>query len=601
MTLLSCQSLSKSYGSRLLFQDLSFGISAGDKFGLIGPNGSGKSSLLKILAGLDTPDKGWVVRNRSLRVGYIAQDTDYPDFPIQNIMLQALNGNPSLSAEYLQAQIAIILSKIGFTDFTVSAASLSGGWKKRLALAVELIRYPDILLLDEPTNHLDLEGVIWLEKFLQNAPFAYIVISHDRYFLENTTNHMMELDKSYPKGIFAIEGTYSIFLEKREDFLNGQLQQERSLGSKVRREVEWLKQNPKARTTKSQSRVQEAQRLIEELQEVRTRNHTNKSQIDFSSSKKESQKLIVTNNLCQSMGGKELFSGINLVLSPGVRLGIVGMNGSGKTTLLKLLAGELNPDKGTIKYAEGVKIVYFDQHRAQLPSDASLRRALSPEGDSVSYRGQTIHVNSWCRRFLFSSDRLDLPFGHLSGGEKARVHIARMMLEPADVLLLDEPTNDLDIPTLEILENSLQEFPGAIVLITHDRYILDQISNKILGLGTQSDTEIFADYRQWEQYQIQRNEQIRENAKNKIDKKELLCRPNDRPRKMSYSEKREWEQMEDRILTLEKEIKSLENQAQEPHVTHQSDKIQKIYQDLNHKQQALEQLFQRWEELESKQ
>lgn len=598
MTHLSCQGLSKSYGSRLLFKDLSFGIFAGDKIGLIGPNGSGKSTLLKILAGIDHPDDGLVVRSRSLRMGYIPQETHFPDLSIQEIMLKAMDNDIHASPEYKQAQISIVLSKMGFPDIFASAAALSGGWKKRLALAVELVRSPDILLLDEPTNHLDLEGVVWLEKFLKNASFAYVIISHDRYFLENTTTRMMELDRSYPKGLFAADGSYSIFLEKREEFLSGQIQQERSLNSKVRREVEWLKQNPKARTTKSQSRIQEAGRLIQELQEIKGRNQTSKTQIDFSSSKRESQKLIAVTNLTKSMGNRQLFAGIDLVLSPGMRLGIVGMNGSGKTTFLRLLAGELTPDKGTVKVADGIKIVYFDQHRAQLPFDITLRRALAPEGDTVTYRNQTIHVNSWCKRFLFSPDRLDLPFGHLSGGEKARVHIARLMLEESDVLLLDEPTNDLDIPTLEVLENSLLEYPGAIVLISHDRYMLDQISNVILGLGTQSDSELFADYRQWEHYQIQKEEQEKE--KIKIEKKETQSRSTDRPRKMSYSEKREWEQIEGQILTVEKEIEALQILIHDPHLSSQPEKLQQACQKLDEKQQALEKLFLRWQELELK-
>lgn len=599
MTLLSCQGLSKSYGGRLLFKDLSFGILAGNKIGLIGPNGSGKSTLLKILANLESPDEGLVVRNRSLRMGYIPQETHFPDRSIQDIILDALQNDHHSSPEYKQTKAAIILSKMGFADASLSAASLSGGWKKRLALAVEIVQSPDILLLDEPTNHLDLEGVVWLEKFLKTASFAYIVISHDRYFLENITTRMMELDKSYPKGLFAAEGSYSSFLEKREEFLNGQVQQEYSLNSKVRREIEWLKQNPKARTTKSSSRIQEAHRLIQELQEIKTRNQTSKSTFDFSSSKKESQKLLVGTNLTKSMGGRLLFSGINLLLSPGVRLGIVGTNGSGKTTLLRILGGELTPDKGTLKLAEGIKIVYFDQHRAQLPPTITLRRALAPESDTVSYRGQTIHVNSWCKRFLFSPDRLDLPFGHLSGGEKARVHIAKLMLQPADILLLDEPTNDLDIPTLEVLENSLQDFPGAIVLISHDRYMLDQISNVILGLGTQSDAELFADYRQWEQYQIQKNEQEKESIKEKSEKKESAPKTGERARKMTYSEKREWDQMEGKILVLEKEIEILQGQIHDPLIASQAEKMQQACQELDLKQQTLEKLYHRWQELES--
>ncbi len=557
--------------------------------------------MLKILAGLESADEGGVARNRSLRMGYIPQETLFPDRPLQDLLLDALASETHLSIEEKVIHATIMLSKLGFADSSVSATSLSGGWHKRLALAMELVRSPDVLLLDEPTNHLDLEGVIWLENFLRNAPFAYIVISHDRYFLEHITTRMMELNKSYPKGLFSVEGSYSNFIEKREEFLSGQLQTERSLNSKVRRETEWLKQNPKARTTKSQSRIQEAHRLIENLQEIKGRNRENKSQIDFSSSKRESRKLLVANNLSKSMGKRLLFEGLNLTLSPGTRLGIVGLNGSGKTTMLRLLSGELIPDKGTLKYADGIQIVYFDQHRAQLPTDISLRRALSPMGDTVEYRGQSIHVNSWCRRFLFDPDRLDLPFKQLSGGEKARVHIARLMLKPADILLLDEPTNDLDIPTLEVLENSLLEFPGCIVLISHDRYFLDQISNVVLGLGDPSNISLFADYRQWEQNKAQLPELKVESTKEKGEKKSTPSQTEERSRKLTYSEKREWEQMESKILTLEKEIAQLQACIQDSTLANQASKLQQACQELDLKQQALDQLYHRWQELEIKQ
>ncbi|WP_068470865.1 ribosomal protection-like ABC-F family protein [Candidatus Protochlamydia phocaeensis] len=603
--LLSCQGISKSFGSRLLFKDISFGIFRGDKIGLIGPNGSGKSTFLKILSHLENPDEGHIARNRSLRIGYIPQETVFPEKSVQDIVEEALTEEHLLSREEKRIQAIITLSKLGFEDPTRLASTLSGGWKKRLALAAELVRSPDILLLDEPTNHLDLEGVLWLEEFLKQASFAYIVISHDRYFLEHITTRMMELNKSYPKGLFSVEGSYSAFLEKREEFLSGQLQQERSLASKVRREVEWLKQNPKARTTKSQSRIQEANRLIQELDDIQTRNKDSKSQIDFSSTKRDTQKLLVATNLTKSMGERQLFAGVNLTLSPGLRLGIVGLNGSGKTTLLRLLKGELAPDKGTIKYADGIKIVYFDQHRAQLPPDTSLRRSLAPDGETVTYRGQSIHVNSWCKRFLFSPDRLDLPFGQLSGGEKARVHIARLMLQPADILLLDEPTNDLDIPTLELLEDSLMDFPGAIVLISHDRYLLDQISTVILGLGTQSDTTLFADYRQWEQFQAQQKERLSDLSAKEKDSAKTLSPPSpnrteNRAKKMTYSEKREWEQIESKILQVEQEIEQLEKKIQDPLIAGQPEQLQQACQTLDEKHTALEALFHRWEELESK-
>lgn len=592
--LLSCQGLSKAFGSRSLFQDISFGIFKGDKIGLIGPNGSGKSTLLKILALLEEPNLGSVTGNRSLRVGYVPQETDFPDITVHDVVLEALDSHFHLSPEDKHLQATIALSKLGFTDFSKNASHLSGGWKKRLAIARESVKVPDILFLDEPTNHLDLEGILWLEKFLENAPFAYVVISHDRYFLENITNRMMELNKSYPKGLFSVEGSYLNFLEKREEFLTGQVQQERSLSSKVRREIEWLKQNPKARTTKSQSRIQEANRLIQDLGEIKGRNKTSRNQIDFSSTARQTQKFIVATNAGKSMGERLLFSHLNFTLSPGTRLGIAGLNGSGKTTLLRLLAGELQPDQGTIKYADQVKIVYFDQHRAQLADDISLRRALSPSGDTIIYRGRSIHVNGWCKRFLFSPDRLDLPFGQLSGGEKARVHIARLMLQPADVLLLDEPTNDLDIETLEILEESLQDFPGAVVLISHDRYMLDQIATVILGLGTGSDSQLFADYRQWEQFQAeqQTKEKTPIEAKQAPEKKEKR----DQSKKMNYAEKREWDQMEQKILSLEEEIGHLQQQIQSASAT----QLSTVCQALDGKQQELEKLYQRWAELEEK-
>lgn len=597
--LISCQSICKSYGARRLFKDISLGLFKGDKMGMIGPNGSGKSTFLKILAGLDTADDGEVIRSRSTRIGYIPQETHFEDASLLDILVTAQEKDHRHLPSDFQTQAMITLSKLGFENPYQSATALSGGWKKRLALAVELVKDPDVLLLDEPTNHLDLEGVIWLEKFLSQASFAYIVISHDRYFLEHITTRMAELNQSYPKGLFIADGSYSLFLEKKQEFLDGQVQQEKSLSSKVRREVEWLKQNPKARTTKSSSRIQEAHRLIGELQEIKGRNKENRTEIDFTSSKRASQKLVVTTNLSKSMGEKTLFKGVDLILSPGMRLGIVGLNGSGKTTLLRLLAGELKPDAGTIKYADQLKVVYFDQHRAQLPDNISLRKALAPDGDSVIYRGQTIHVNSWGKRFLFSPDRLDLPFGQLSGGERARVNIARLMLTPADLLLLDEPTNDLDIPTLEILEESLLEFPGAIVLISHDRYLLDQVSNVLIGLGTESDDMLFADYKQWESHQAQLKQNAPKISETK-QKKDNAVAKSTTSKKLSYGEKRELETIEAKIHGIEEEMTRLQDLLNDPTIVNRPTEFQKTCEQLSDQQHQLDFLFERWEELEAK-
>jgi ABC transport system ATP-binding/permease protein len=596
--LLSCQSLSKSHGTRFLFQNVSFGIFRGDKIGLIGPNGSGKSTLLKILASLDSPDSGIVSYKKSLHIGYVPQTSTYPDLSLEELLM---SGFPFESSEEIfyerQTRIRALLSKLGFQDPLQNTQTLSGGWKKRLDIAKELVKNPDLLLLDEPTNHLDLEGILWLEQFLQRESFAFLITSHDRYFLQNIATKMMELNPIYPEGIFSFEGNYTSFLEKREEFFEYQQQRQRTLTSKVRSETEWLKQTPKARTTKAQARVQEAHRLIGELSEIKARHKQTSTKIDFVSTERQTKKLLAVKNVSKSIAGRLLFSHVTFTLYPGMRLGIVGANGTGKSTLLKLLAGEIAPDAGTIKHAEGLRIVYFDQYRQKLPQDITLRRALAPESDTVIYRGQSIHVNSWGKRFLFAPERLDLPVSQLSGGEKARVLIARLMLQPADLLLLDEPTNDLDIPTLETLEESLLDFPGALALITHDRAMLDRVATSVIGLGIVGECPLFADYAQWEVFLSKH--QFPPAAK-KIEEKKT--RPITLPvsKKLSYQEKRELEQIEGKILALEKEIESLHQQIHHFTESNVPDELTKACVSLDTAQNELEKLYHRWQELENK-
>lgn len=570
---------------------------------MIGPNGSGKSTLLKLLARQETPDSGTISSKRDLRLGYVPQDSTFPDLSLEDVLLQAFGKNDARDIHEQHTQVRIMLSKMGFNDPSVRATTLSGGWKKRLDIAKELIKNPDILFLDEPTNHLDLEGINWLESFLQRQTCAYLIISHDRYFLQNVTNRMMELNRSYPNGIFSIDAPYNTFVEKKEEYLQGQMQYERSLNSKVRYEVEWLKQTPQARTTKSTARIQEAERLIQELSEVKSRNKSSNIQIDFASTERQTRKLITVKNLSKKIGERVLFSGIGFTLSPGTRLGLVGPNGSGKTTLLKLLAGTLEPDMGTIKIGDGIKVVYFDQHRLQLPRDVSLRQALTGGSDTVTYRGQTIHVNSWCKRFLFNPSNLDLPLSQFSGGERARILIARLMLQPADVLLLDEPTNDLDIPTLEILEDSLRDFPGALVLITHDRYMLQQLCNGIIGVGPGNDASIYADYAQWEAAMKTSKPAVsttKETAKNQIPNKSPGKQETGQPKKLTYNEKREWEQMEGNIHACEEEIEKLHTLLEQPAIANDPAQLEEICGKLSVAQERLDALFARWQELESR-
>jgi len=576
-SLIGIHGLSKAHGTRKLFEDISFHVMEGDRIGLIGPNGAGKSTLLKIIAGLETQNSGSLTLRQGLRIGYAGQFPVFEDVPLLESVMH--NEEDEIPAK-------ILLGKAQFTDFNASASTLSGGWKKRLDIVRALVKAPDLLLLDEPTNHLDLEGILWLEKFLQRERQNYIIVSHDRYFLKNVTNRIFEINPCYPEGIFSAYGNLDDFLEKKEAFLEAQAQTERGLASQVRRELDWLRRSPKARTTKSESRVQKAHKLIEELSDVKRRNRTKNVDIEFTASDRETRKLITAKNLSKSFGDKVLFKGVDVQLSPGTRLGIVGRNGTGKTTMLKILAGQTEQDSGTIKKADNLKIVYFDQLREKIPPEISLKEALSPYRDTVTYQGREIHVNGWAQKFLFPPERLALPVGMLSGGERARILIARLMLEPADVLFLDEPTNDIDIETLEIMEENLMEFQGAVVLITHDRCMMDKICSEILGLWDDGTHTFLAGYSQWET-----EDKARASKSQKVAK--VVEAPLPKKKKLSYLEQKELDSMDRKILEKEREIETLsEALAKSPD--------QKGIQKLAALHNELEALFNRWQELENK-
>jgi len=555
--------------------------------GLIGPNGSGKSTLLNIIYGKEVPDNGSVARRQALRMGYAGQAPEFPNLTVEEVLVQSVSGDPF----ELQTRARILLGKVGIYDTEQSAATLSGGWKKRLDIARALMSDPELMLLDEPTNHLDLEGIVWLENFLKRERFPFVVISHDRTFLENVSNKIVEINRAFPQGILVTQGPLSNHLESKQNMLEVQGQQERALANIVREEIDWLRRSPKARTTKSRSRIDRAHELMEQLADVKQRNRKDKVEIDFSASERETRKLLVAKNLSKSLGGKLLFKGLDLTLSPGSCIGIVGANGTGKTTLLKMLAGQIAPDQGTIKTADDLKLVYFDQHREKIPPQTTLKRALAPLSDTVNYRGQSIHVNGWAKRFLFSTDRMELPIGCLSGGERARILIARLMLEPADILFLDEPTNDLDIPTLEVIEESLHDFMGAVVLISHDRCLMDRVCTQFVGLGIGKEGELFADYSQWEAAAAAQAKSVPE------IKEKAPPKPARAPKKLTYKEQRELEGMEAAILQAEGELERL-NQLQEQGADPQ--KALDHYRLLGEAQAKLDQLYQRWQELDSK-
>src|SRR3989441_421387 len=590
--LLSCEAVSKTYGTRSLFDDLSFGLFEGDQAGLVGPNGSGKSTLLKILTGLTTPDRG----SRSLRggvhVGYVPQDPVFPaGLTAADVVMAKL---ADVDEEDRPGRIAQALGRAGFADGHADVATLSGGWKKRLAIARELAAAPDILLMDEPTNHLDVEGILWLEDVLTERARAFLVVSHDRYFLEHVATRMLELNRVYPDGLFETDGRYSEFLAHRDEFLRGQAAYQESLANTVRREIEWLRRGAKARSTKAKGRIKEAGRLIEKLEDSRARGVTATAGIDFTSSQRRTRRLLVARGLTKSLGGRRLVSDLDLVITPGTRVGLIGPNGSGKTTLLNVLAGTLAPDAGEIDRADDLRIVRFAQERGGLDPDQSLRRALAPEGDAVTWQGRSVHVASWAKRFLFRPEQLEVPVGRLSGGEQARILIARLMREPADVLILDEPTNDLDISTLEVLEDSLAEFEGGLVLVTHDRYMLDRVSTMILALDGEGGTETFADYAQWEAARRAAAPAPRK-ATSPTPERERA-----RPKRLGYREQREWDGMEQAILDAEGAVEACQREADDPTIASDPTALQQRYAALEAARAEVDRLYARWAELEAK-
>ena len=591
--LLSCEAVSKAYGTRSLFDELSFGLFEGDRAGLVGPNGSGKSTLLKILAGLETPDRGTRSVRGGVRVGYVPQDPVLPPGgTVEDAIAAALD---AVDADDRPGRIALALGLAGFPDGRAEVNTLSGGSQKRLAIARELAAKPEILLMDEPTNHLDVDGILWLEAVLMEQARAVLVVSHDRYFLEHVATRMLELNRAYPDGLFQTDGQYSDFLARRDDFLRGQAAYEASLANTVRREIEWLRRGAKARATKAKGRIKEAGRLIEELQGARARGATGTAGIDFTASPRRTRKLLVARGVTKSLGGRRLISGLDLTITPGTRVGLMGPNGSGKTTLLNLLAGTLAPDAGDIDRAEGLRLVRFDQHRIGLDPDQSLRRALAPDGDAVSFQGRSVHVASWAKRFLFRPEQLEVAVGRLSGGEQARILIARLMREPADLLILDEPTNDLDIPTLEVLEDSLAEFEGGLVLVTHDRLMLDRVSTVILALDGEGGVERFADCAQWAGARTQRAPAPRQATG------AMPARERPRTKRLGYLEQREWDGMERAIVEAETAAEVCRRAAEDPGVASDPTALQARYGALDAARAEVARLYARWAELEARQ
>ncbi len=622
--ILNAQLVTKQFGAKPLFQNISLTVEEGARIGLIGPNGAGKSTLLAILAGQVEPDSGELAVRKRARAAYVPQDSRFaPGLTIRQVLERALAtahvNESEREGREREGLIRELGGRAGFADLTAEAAALSGGWRKRLAITEALVSEPEVMLLDEPTNHLDLAGIEWLEELLNSASFAVVTVSHDRYFLESTSSEIIELNRVYADGLLRVKGNFSRFLEEKQAYLESQNRQQESLRNQVRTEIEWLRRGPKARTTKSKARIDTAHAMIGQLAEMNARTAVATAGIDFEASLRKTKRLVEFKGVAcdvpggetpdeqgKSLTGRRLFTGLNFILTAGMKVGLVGPNGSGKTTLLRLLRGEMEPAEGSIRRAEALRLVYFSQMRT-LDESQTLRRALAPEGDSVMYQGRLVHVASWAARFLFSSEQLNQPVKNLSGGERARVLIAKLMLEPADVLLLDEPTNDLDIPTLEILEDNLLEFPGALMLVTHDRYLLNRVSSTVLGLDGRGHIGRFADYAQWEDWLAEQDELAQSKTERRADGSSSAQRTGAEPaqgagakKKLSYLEAREFAAIEQRVEASDARLSAAHERVEHPEIATNAAALQEALKELDAAQHENDALYARWAELTEK-
>jgi ABC transport system ATP-binding/permease protein len=603
--LATARNLTKSFSARPLFQGVGFTLAEGERIGFIGPNGAGKSTLLRILAGVDSPDSGELALRRGLRVGHVAQ---VPAFrPGQTVREAVLEPAEFVDADHrwqAEARADELIARLELSGSQAGADApverLSGGWRKRVALARELSREPELLLLDEPTNHLDVESILWLEKFLAQAPFATITVTHDRLFLQRVSNRILELDPRNEGGLLSVDGDYATFLERKEELLAAQERQETTLRNTLRRETEWLRRGAKARSTKQQARIQRAEALVGAVEELSARNVSGTAGLDFGSAGRKPKRLIEAKGIAKAYAGKTVFRDIDLFLGPGSRLGLIGKNGCGKSTLLRVLVGQEAPDAGEVIRADNFQVAYFEQQRESLDPNVTVIDTLCPGGDQVDFRGTWVHVNGYLSRFLFRAEQGKLRVGQLSGGEQSRLALARLMLRPANVLVLDEPTNDLDLATLDVLEDTLINFDGAVLLVSHDRYFLDRTTTSLLAFSDLPGAEVthLVGLAQWEAWYAAEREDLA--AADERERPAIARTQASAPRrKLSYKDQRDFDTIEARIAEAEARLAALESEQASPELASNASRLVELIAQIESAQAEVDALYARWSELEA--
>ena len=624
MNLITLENITKSYSEKILVNNISLGINEGDKIGLIGVNGTGKSTLLKIIAGVEETDSGNITKPNKVRIEYLPQNPYYDESA--TVLEQVFKGTSSemkllcdyqkvldkLSLEYndslnneliklqdkidslklwdLESEAKTVLTKLGVNNFNQKVAELSGGQRKRISLASALITPCELLILDEPTNHLDNDTINWLEEYLNNKNISLLMITHDRYFLDRVTNRIIELDRGK---LFSYDGNYSVFLEKKIERLALESSMEQKRQNLIKTELAWVRRGARARTTKQKARLQRFDELVNDVPTYR------KDNLEISTaSSRLGKKIIEIHNISKSFGDKKVINNLEYALSRTDRIGIIGKNGMGKSTLINILNGKLKPDSGHIEIGETVKIGCFSQDDSHMNLDMRAIDYVKEVSDYIETSdGQKITASQMCERFLFDGTMQYTHIRKLSGGERRRLHLLRTLMSAPNVLLLDEPTNDLDIETLNRLEDYLDEFPGVVICVSHDRYFLDRICNKIFayeGLGNINIyTGNYSEYLVYKESQPIQIENIEVKPSSNSVKKEKP--KNNKKLKFTFNEQREFDTIDDDIALLEDKIQSIDDNLDK--YSTDFTKLQEMLDEKASLEKELEHKYERWEYL----
>lgn len=617
--MLTIEGLSKSYGDKVLFRDISCTIAENERIGVIGVNGTGKSSFLKIIAGVDSPEKGSIDHPKDYQVEYLAQEAvldpdrtvmeqiyygeatvmkvmrsyeeallqlqkDPENVELQNRLMTMQQKMDEVDAWEANTKAKTILTKLGITAFDKKISELSGGQKKRVAIAKALIQPADLLILDEPTNHLDNETVEWLEKYLQTYKGSLLLVTHDRYFLDRVTTKIFELDNG---NLYIYEGNYQVYLEKKAEREELEISSELKHRNTLRRELAWLKRGARARTTKQKARIERIGEMKEKTFD------TKKEHLEFQvGSTRLGKQVLELKHISKSFADRKLIDDFSHLVVPGDRIGIIGPNGSGKSTLLNIMAKRIAADQGEIVTGETVKIGYYTQGDEELDGELRIIDYIKEVAEVIhTIDGQVITAEQMLERFLFSRYQQYTYIRKLSGGEKRRLYLLKVLMTEPNVLFLDEPTNDLDTQTLSILEEYLEHFPGVVITVSHDRYFLDRVVDQLFVFKGNGKIDLFfGNYSEFLEKQS-----LEKEAVTKVEKMKEETRPKKQRKRLSYKDQKEWEQIEDQITELEEKIEAISNEIIE--AGSDAGKASELYREQQSLEAKLEERMERWEEL----